>query len=175
MENVILGLLIFRSLTLYEMNQAFQQGISMFYSASYGSLQIAVKNLLQKGLIEFEERVERGRNKKIYSIHAAGRASFHEWMLGEVPVNKLEVTALAKVYFLGLIESPAQKKQIVQEILSKIEQVQGQLDGLQDTLGQISVPLAYQEIFRYQMKTLEYGRQSHVFAREWFLALLNEL
>jgi len=175
MENVILGLLIFRSLTLYELNQAFKQGISMFYSASYGSLQIAVKNLLQKGLIVFEEKVERGRNKKIYSINAAGRATFYEWMLGDVPVNKLEVTALAKVYFLGLIENPAQKKQIVREILSKIEQVQGQLDVMKDTLGQMGVPLAYQEIFRYQMKTLDYGRQAHIFAREWFLALLNEL
>ena len=41
MENVILGLLIIQSLTLYELNRAFKQGISMFYSASYGSLQVA--------------------------------------------------------------------------------------------------------------------------------------
>jgi len=49
MENVILGLLMIQSLTLYELNQSFKQGISMFYSASFGSLQAAVKSLLSKG------------------------------------------------------------------------------------------------------------------------------
>ncbi len=48
MENVVLGLLIIQSLTLYDLNRAFKQGISLFYSASFGSLQIAVKNCLTR-------------------------------------------------------------------------------------------------------------------------------
>ena len=175
MENVILGLLIVQSLTLYELNQAFKQGISMFYSASYGSLQIAIKNLLKKGLIVFEEKVEKGRNKKIYSITETGRQAFFAWMAAETPTNKLEVTALSKVYFLGLIQNQAQKKQIVQEILSKIHQVQSELGELNDALSQDEIPPAYQEIFRYQLKTLDYGRQAHVFAEAWFTRLLEEL
>lgn len=149
--------------------------MNRFYSASYGSLQIAVKNLLRKGLIVFEEKVERGRNKKVYSITESGRQAFFEWMLGEVPLHKLEVTALSRVYFLGLIENPAQRQLILQEIVSKIDLVQGQLDALSDTLSQMDIPTSYQGIFRYQLKTLDYGRQAHVFAREWFLALLNEM
>jgi DNA-binding PadR family transcriptional regulator len=175
MENVILGLLVIQNLTLYELNQAFKQGISMFYSASYGSLQIAIKNLFSKSLVVFEEKVEKGRNKKVYSITPAGKQAFYAWMLGETPINKLEVTALAKVYFLGLVDSPAQKKQIVQEIISKIEQVQGELDALNDTIAHLDVPPAYREIFRYQAKTLDYGRQAHALAREWFQGLLNDL
>ncbi len=147
----------------------------MFYSASYGSLQIAIKNLLNKGMIVFEARVEKGRHKKIYSITETGRQAFFAWMFAETSTNKLEVTALSKVYFLGLIQNQAEKRQIVQEILSKVHQVQGELGELDAALSRVELPPAYQEIFRYQLKTLDYGRQAHNFAEDWFTRLLEEL
>lgn len=175
MENVVLGLLIMQCLTLYDLNRAFKQGISMFYSASYGSLQIAVKNLLQKGLITVTEQVEKGRNKKIYAITRLGKEAFFAWMLAEIPVNRLEVSALSKIYFLGLIQDVEQKKQIVGEILSKIDQVQAELATMNEEISRMNIPDSYREILKYQLKTLEYGIQSHVFAREWFLALAKDL
>jgi DNA-binding PadR family transcriptional regulator len=175
MENVVLGLLVIHSLTIYELNRAFKQGISMFYSASYGSLQIAVKNLLKKELIVFAEKVDRGRNKKVYSITPLGQQAFYNWMLDEIPLNKLEVTALSKVYFLGLIESVPQRRQILLEILARIEQVQGSLEQMNSQLAQVDVPPAYRDIFKYQRKTLDYGLQAHAFGKQWFQALLDEL
>jgi DNA-binding PadR family transcriptional regulator len=175
MENVVLGLLIIHSLTLYDLNRAFKQGISMFYSASYGSLQIAVKNLVTKGLIVFEEQVDKGRNKKVYRITDQGRIAFFRWMLDEIPINKLEVSALAKVYFLGLIQDFEQRKQIVGEILKKIELAQNELSELNARITGINVPESYTEILRFQLATLDYGLKSHAFGREWFLVLLNDL
>jgi PadR family transcriptional regulator AphA len=175
MENVVLGLLIIQSLTLYELNRAFKQGISMFYSASYGSLQIAIRNLLNKGMLVFEEKVDKGRNKKVYSITEHGKDAFYQWMLDEIPVNKLEVTALSKVFFLGLIHDVEQRKQIVLEILTKIELVQDELRKMNGEISQIEIPASYRDIFKYQLKTLDYGLGTHSFAREWFLALLNDL
>ena len=175
MEHVVLGLLVIQSLTLYELNRAFKQGISMFYSASYGSLQIAVKNLLSKGMIVFEEKVDRGRNKKVYSITEAGREAFFQWMFAEIPANKLEVTALSKVYFLGLIESTEQRKEIVLEILNKIELIQGELNAMNEEISQYDIPASYSGILKYQLHTLDYGIKSHIFAREWFEALLDDL
>ena len=175
MENVVLGLLIIQSLTLYELNRAFKQGISMFYSASYGSLQIAIKNLLSKGMIVFEEKVEKGRNKKIYSITEDGRDAFFRWMFAEIPANKLEVTALSKVYFFGLLQDFEQRRQIVLEILRKIELVQGELKDINEEISRYDIPESYQEILKYQLKTLDYGQKAHLFAKEWFLALLDDL
>jgi DNA-binding PadR family transcriptional regulator len=175
MENVVLGLLIIQSLTLYELNQAFKRGISMFYSASYGSLQVSVKKLINKGLINFEEKVEKGRNKKVYSVTAHGKDAFFHWMLAEIPVNKLEVTSLSKVYFLGLIPDLEQKKQIVLEILSKIKLVQDDLIKMNEAISRIEIPAFYRDILKYQLKTLDYGLNAHTFAREWFISLLNEL
>ena len=175
MENVVLGLLIIQSLTLYELNRSFKQGISMFYSASYGSLQIAVKNLFNRGMIVFEEKVDKGRNKKVYSITEHGRETFYQWMLDEIPINKLEVTALSKVFFLGLIPNKEQKKQIVLEILSKIQLVQDELGKMNEEISRIEIPASYRGILKYQIKTLDYGLKAHSSARDWFLALLNEL
>lgn len=175
MENVVLGLLIIQSLTLYELNRAFKQGISMFYSASYGSLQVAVKNLVAKGLIVFEEKVEHGRNKKVYSITAPGRKAFFQWMFAEIPANKLEVTALSRVYFLGLIPDLAGRRQVVLEILRVIELVQAGLGELNAEISRIAVPDEYRAILHYQFKTLDYGLGAHVFARQWFADLLVEL
>jgi DNA-binding PadR family transcriptional regulator len=175
MEHVVLGLLMIQSLTIYGLNRAFKQGISLFYSASYGSLQTAVKNLLGKGWIVFEERVDQGRNKKVYSITEHGRQAFYEWMLAEIPANKLEVTALSKVFFLGLMESMEQKRQIVREILNKVDLVQKELSEMRQEISGYEIPDPYREIFKYQMKTLDYGLHAHDFARQWFLALLNEM
>lgn len=175
MEHVVLGLLMIQNLTLYGLNQSFKQGISMFYSASYGSLQVAVRNLLGKGWIVFEEQVDHGRNKKVYSLTEAGRRAFYDWMLEEIPANKLEVTALSKVFFLGLVPSREQKRQIVQEILNKIELVESELSQLDQELRRYELPEAFQEIFIYQQQTLDYGIQSHRFARTWFRALLEEV
>jgi PadR family transcriptional regulator, regulatory protein AphA len=175
MEYVVLGLLIIKGLTLYELNQAFKQGISLFYSASYGALQAAVKSLLGKGMIVFAEQVENGRNKKVYTITQPGRDAFFTWMFAEIPASKLEVTALSRVYFLGLIEGVEQKKQILQEILAKIQMVENDLHNMNLEISQYIVPDSFKDIFRYQVKTLDYGLHAHFMAREWFSALLKDL
>lgn len=175
MEYVVLGLLIYQSSTLYELNQAFKQGISTFYSASYGSLQIAVKNLLNKGWIVFQEKVERGRNKKIYSITDQGREAFFEWMFAELPENKLEVTALSKLFFLDLVEGTEPKKRVLSEIVTKIKAAEEQLIQMDEALSRLDLSPEERSRYKYQLKTLEYGIEVFAFAREWFQGLLEEL
>lgn len=175
MENVVLGLLLIQSLTLYELNQAFKQGISLFYSASYGSLQTAVKNLLAKGFVVFEEKVDRGRNKKVYSITPQGRTAFMQWMLAEVPANKVEITALSKIFFLGQVPEIAQKKRILQDILAKIQAVHADLTRLKDEISRYDISPAGQETYKYQLKTLDYGIQNFAVAVEWAAEMLEEL
>ena len=175
MENVILGLLVIQSLTLYEINQMFKQGISMFYSASYGSIQTALKNLLARELVVFEERVDHGRNKKVYSITPAGRDAFFAWMSAETPLNKLEVTGLSKVYFLGLIPDVNTRKSIVSEILQKIRIMETELASLDEQIKTFPIPDELREIVHFSRKTLDYGRGAHAFAREWFETLLNTI
>jgi hypothetical protein len=96
-------------------------------------------------------------------------------MLEEIPPNKLEVVALAKVYFLGLLPNKDLQKQVLGEVITKIDFVANQLGQLNDDLVRLEIPDEYREIAFYRLKTLDYGIGSHRFAREWFVALLAEV
>jgi DNA-binding PadR family transcriptional regulator len=175
-EYVVLGLLMLRNLTLYELNKSFQQGISLFYSASYGSLQFAVKKLLSSGYIEVEEKQENGRNKKIYSITDSGRELFLDWMRnGEVPATKLETVALTKLFFLGVMDRIEDKRHILNRILETIRQTEEQLKRLDKQLSQLEMPESGNGIFHYQLKSLDYGLKAHQFAKAWFEEVLKSL
>ncbi|MBP1989385.1 PadR family transcriptional regulator [Paenibacillus eucommiae] len=175
MEYVLLGLLILKSQTIYEMNKAFQQGIALFYRASYGSLQTALKKLMQQGYIGFEEEVDAGRNKKVYYITGKGKEAFMEWMEADLPASRLESTALSKVFFLGLIDGKLKKQGIIQRIINQIQLAAAELQHMDEAYQQFKVQDSYKEVFVYQLKTLDYGIQTHRFAKEWFEGLLGEL
>lgn len=176
MEYVVLGLLTMRSQTIYELNGAFKQGISLFYSASYGSLQSTLKKLLEKNWVTVHQEQSQGRLKKVYTIHADGRTAFLKWMSDEAEEgNKLEVTALSKLFFLGLIEEKEQRAAIVADLIAKMDKVERQLTALEGQLEQLPITAEGNPVLKYQMKTLKYGIDAHRFAKSWFRDVLDEL
>jgi DNA-binding PadR family transcriptional regulator len=165
-----------RSQTIYELNQAFKQGISLFYSASYGSLQSTLKKLLEKDWVTMHQEQSQGRLKKVYTIHPDGRAAFLKWMNDEAEEgNKLEVTALSKLFFLGLIEDREQRAAIVADLTAKMEAMERQLTALEGQLEQLPISADGNPVLKFQMKTLKYGIDAHRFAKSWFQDLMDEL
>ena len=65
MDNIILGLLILESRTIYRLRERIKKGMDLMYSSSMGSIQAAIKRLLDRGYISYSERVENGKYKKI--------------------------------------------------------------------------------------------------------------
>ncbi len=175
MEYIVLGLLILKEMTIYELNSAFGQGLSLIYSASYGNLQYAVKKLLKDEFIEFREVVENGRNKKIYSIKESGFRAFHDWMESEIPLNKLETIMLSKVYFLGLVKDPSIRLEIVSEMIEKAGRVDTGLRQLHDEVAAIQLPENLIDIAKYQFKTLDYGIMAHASGIRWLTDLLDDI
>lgn len=169
----MLGLLILKDMTIYELNAAFKKGLSLIYAASYGNLQHAVKKLHKEGMIDYNELVENGRNKKIYRINKNGINNFFEWMESEIPVNKLETIMLSKVYFLGLIKDPAVKVGIVMEMIAKTEEVETGLRQMNEELNSLSLPDEIMEIANFQFKTLDYGIMAHAAGKQWLYKLLD--
>jgi DNA-binding PadR family transcriptional regulator len=162
-------------MTIYELNAAFKQGLSLIYAASYGNLQYAVKKLLNEKFIEFKEAVENGRNKKIYHVTENGMQSFFGWMESEIPVTKLETTMLSKVFFLGLIKNSEKRVEIVMEMISKAEQVEKGLLQMNEELGRLNLPVEAMEIAQFQFKTLDYGIMAHGAGKRWLYELLDEI
>lgn len=175
MEYVILGLLILRSQTIYEINKNFEKNISLFYSASYGSLRTTINNLLKKELIFFEEKTENGRNKKIYIILNEGKEEFFKWMYEDISTSNLETKALTKLFFLGLVEDTEKKKDILKNIINTIELSKNNLETMKNSFDDFAVPNEYKDVFFYQMNSLDYGIQSHLFSKAWFEKVLEDL
>ena len=126
MEYVILGLLIIQPSTLYSLNKSFEQGISLFFSPSLGSINSAIKRLTVKNLVQQMEIVENGRAKKILTITELGQQAFINWMHEPLDTKNLEVSFMSRLYFLGLIEDQTQKKALVEGMYQSPDDTDGQ-------------------------------------------------
>jgi hypothetical protein len=69
------------------------------------------------------------------------------------------------ILFLGLLSSLEQRRQVVWEMLKGVDLAQRQLGEVSSQYSRLEVPGPYKEILKYQLATLDYGVQAHVFAR----------
>ncbi len=175
MEFVILGLLIMRPLTAYDINNSFKQGISLFYSASYGSIQAALKKLLKKESATFEQFIENGRNKKLYTVTESGRESFFEWMFSDISETNNDSIVYAKLFFLGLVQEKKDKADIIRNIILLHEKQDCQLRETKKAAYEHDIPEEHVDIFTYNMKCLEHGMSATIHSKEFFEKILSEL
>lgn len=175
MEYIVLGLLILKSMTIYELNQAFSAGLSMIYAASYGNLQYAVKKLLKNDMISFDEKVENGRNKKIYDIKQSGIEEFFKWMMDDINPKHIETQMLGKLYFLGLVEKKQDKEIIIDNMLKAADEYSKDLFATKEYTDNIDIPEEYREIGKYQLKTLDYGIMNYEVTVKWLKEIKEQL
>lgn len=175
MEFIILGLLFFKDMTIYEMNSHFKETLSLIYAASYGSLQNATKKQLKADLISVRPIVERGRSKKVYSITPSGREAFFQWMEEPINPSKLEVSMLSKMFFLGLVPSIEKRKMIVKTMIEAAESVKEELESRKAGLKDLELTSEEMDIARFQFKTLDYGILAHRTGLEWLKQVYGEL
>ena len=173
MEFVVLGLLMIQDMTIYQLNASFRSGIALFYSASYGSLRAALDRLSGAGKITMVEKVENGRNKKIYAVADSGRAAFFEWMAAHPDPAKLEVQALSRLFFLGHLE-PAQRRQVLTQLLAAVEESRAALEVLDQAVSTAAIDERFAKHSEYQRATLAYGLASHEVAQGFFARLLEK-
>lgn len=172
MEYAILGLLLLSPMTIYDLNQNFKKSLSLIYSASYGSLQAALKKLSSQNWVETTSIIENGRQKKIFQATIEGKEAFNQWLYADIPESKLEVTALSKLHFLGLLETDSERIIVLEGIVSQIKSTTDNLINYQEELKEVPRDLP---IAKYQLATLDYGVMAHRAALAFFENALAEL
>jgi DNA-binding PadR family transcriptional regulator len=170
----VLGLLMMQDMTIYELSRSFKTSLALFYSASLGSLQVAARKLLARRLIAFREVREGGRRKKVYRILAAGKAAFRSGMMAPIPASRLEVTALSRLSFLGVLERQEDREIVLGMIVEATSAALEGLERLREEVGGLDVPPSYRGVLRYQLATLEYGIMAHRAGLAWFGSVLEE-
>lgn len=174
MEFIILGLLALRERTLYEINKILERNISLFYSASLGSIGSALSKLRAQGLVEVREVVERGRNKKLFAITPAGAEAFQTWLRSPIPSERVREPALARLFFLGHLPA-AERIAVIEAHLAALEALLATLELLERQAVEAAIPDESGEIVAYQRLTLRYGRDYYTFSSAWYRRLLEEL
>ena len=73
-QDVILGMLMKRSLTGYEIKQLFEDLFSYFYSSSYGTIYPMLHRMEKEELLTKENVLQDGKpNKNVFTITEKGR------------------------------------------------------------------------------------------------------
>ncbi len=153
--------------SLYDLKLAFSKSLSLFYSASLGSIQVSVRKLLELGLIEVHERSPQGRARVTYRITEAGRAYFLGQFTAPIPAGRLEETVLARYHFLGLLEQE-KRVEVLRFLIAAIEGSLTELQALKASLDEMPIPPEWREVAHYQIATADYGILAHQTGLMWF-------
>lgn len=123
MEKIILGMLMLRGMTIYDMKVMITKKLDSMCSSSAGSIHSAVDKLLKQDMICCSEQ----GTKKIYYITESGRDAFNEWVSQPMTHAKAKDIELSKFFFLGA-GNPARR---VEMIMKYIEELKTELAGLE--------------------------------------------
>lgn len=103
MDIIVLGILMMQNCTIYEMRKYIETWFTGISSNSIGSIQAAIKKLVEKDCIVFNEYLENSVNKKVYSITPQGKEYFQNKI--STPMRYKEKNMeLNKLFFMGFAD-----------------------------------------------------------------------
>ncbi len=166
LEYIILGFLMHKELTGYDLKQCMLNSTSNFFDASFGSIYPALKKMEDKGLVSSNEVVEGGKYKKRYAITRTGEADFWTWLEQEIDFSKTKPDHLIKVFFYGFLP----KDKAVHNLHKFIERVEQVHNRLAEHEKQVKI-----HADTYQYSTLVFGMDYYTLIINWSKSLLQEL
>ena len=155
MDKIILGILMLRRMTAYELRNTIRDNFKSMCSDSLGSIQAALKKLLSLKMVSFEELVEKGVNKKRYAITDAGEKILMEWIKIPIDISKTKNIDAGKLLVMGYI-SKSEQKNLINKIILSLEEEYTALKNLKESINFESERL---EIENYLLTDTEYQKR----------------
>ncbi len=174
MENIILGLLLLQSRTIYQLRKRINDGLNLMYSCSMGSIQAAIKKLLKNGYITSNEISENGKLKKVYSITDSGKNYFNSWLISPIDNDAAKNPELSKIYFLGFAEKETRLK-LIKNLIADLKTMLCDLEKICNDGIMLSNENQNNDIFYFQLQTATYGRDLIKFNIKWYSRLLKNI
>ena len=201
MDKIILGILMLRRMTAYELRNTIRDNFKSMCSDSLGSIQVTLKKLLSLKMVTFEELVEKGINKKRYAITDIGEKVLMEWIKIPIDISKTKNIDIGKLLFMGYIPKNEQKN-LINKIILSLEEEYSELKNLKESINFENERLAienylltdteYQEriknlnkkndvsknikeISKFTLATLDYGIDVIDFNIKWFKKLKTKI
>ena len=201
MDKIILGILMLHRMTAYELRNFIKNNFKSMYSDSLGSIQAALKKLFELEMVTFEELVEKGVNKKRYSITETGREALIEWIKIPINTSKTKNYDFGKLFFMGYVSKKDQKT-LIDKIIISMEEEYEALKKLKESIdadeeseeikNYLLTDIEYKEriknldkgkelienireISKFTLATLDYGIDVTAFNIEWFKKLKKRI
>lgn len=166
-EYILLGFLMQRDMTGYDMKQHMSMSTSYFVDASFGSIYPSLKRLGQKGFVELKETVESGKLKKIYSINEQGKAEFIKWLTSPIETSKTNIsTAMVKIFFYHYLPC--------EQVILLIEQYIHDIEAYKISLLELKSHVE-KKADEFELCTLNFGLDYYDFAIHWYESYLKDL
>ena len=162
MDNIVLGLLILESRTIYQLRDRISKGLNLMYSCSMGSIQAALKKLLNNDHITFEEIIEKGKE------------TFFKWINAPMENQSVKNPELAKVYFMGFSDKQNRETNI-RKHLDYLKEQYAVLDEICKSANRNDIPEDKKDIFNYQLLSALYGKDFIKFNIDWYENLLRKI
>lgn len=165
-EYIILGFLLDRELSGYDIKQEVGLSTANFYDASFGSIYPALRRLEAAGRVAASETVRGGRFKKVYRITAAGRARVMAWLEEPPVLQPSRYEFLAKLFFYGYL--PREKAiELLDRFAELLTERRASFTALE--------PRVAGRADGFQLATLRYGMDYYRFMIDWFGRLRQEV
>jgi DNA-binding PadR family transcriptional regulator len=174
LENIILGLLLYKKLSIYEIKKAMDQYVCFFYSSSYGSIIPTLKKMEKNQYVVSNQMVANGRNRKEYELTEVGRNKFIVWLSEEISIGKTENEALLRLFFLS--EIPVNERiSILNAYIEKLQKTVNELKAIENETLKMNVPKQLEEVFNYRIATIDFGIKYYEFEMDWFRNIINKI
>ncbi len=176
-DKIILGLLLDGNKSSYDIKKNMESSTGYFYNTSQGSIQPALKKLINAGHVTFSEEHQGARVKKVYAITNEGEKEFISWAGQALSLEKPRDPALVKMFFFNYVEHD-RKLELIEEYLHEIENVVATLKMMkqisEQQIKQSRQPLDTGKI-NSRMATLQFGMDYYIFLNEWYEKYLKQI
>lgn len=149
----LLGMLSLKPMSGYELRGLISESIGNFWSESFGQIYPALKRMVAEGLVEVEDAPSGGRERKVYSLTAAGRQRLEEW-LGMPARDQVARNELLLKLFFGSGMKPEQVRAL---LVRKREELDADLKRYETIERELPRQHAGNPGLKFWLMTVRYG------------------
>lgn len=167
-KDIILGLLMEKSRTGYEINEVFETIFKHFYKTSYGMIYPTLRRLTGEGLVEKEIVIQTGKpNKNVYHITAKGKEAFYNYLKTDISPEKRESEFLVRMYFGG----DESKETLISWLQKEVSRLEENIEQLKNKYSEWDDKMTVSQNIAYEVGLAQFSAEKGVL--EKYLKSLN--
>jgi DNA-binding PadR family transcriptional regulator len=150
-KSMLLGFLMKKPMTGYELRKLFSMSFSFFSAISYGSIYPALKKMEREGLIVMSVEVQDGKpNRKVYAITDVGKKAFVDSLSAPIELDRHRNSFLCRLFFFAHMPRE-ERARTATHYLEGIRQAQRDLETVRPEAEQYADP--------FQQLCLKFGER----------------